>query len=239
MSNYIKGVDVSAHQPPDSIDWAKLYAQGVRYAIIKAADGIGDNTYQAGEHAEKAFQAGMRIGYYSYSRPRSVPKYDAERQYGVGWEATATGQANQLVKNVQGLPFPSMGLWLDLESNADNMDPKTLAAWSLKFLTVLESEKYAAGIYSGYYFFLGNVYPEEALAEYPLWIPWYTGEPTGPKQVPAPWKTWAIHQWTDQGELDGYDGPLDLDVARPTAYRSILFRSRLMRMPSLFRWVLG
>lgn len=236
MSDFIVGVDVSAHQPPEKIDWKALHKQGVRFAIIKAAEGVGDNTYRAGEHANKAVAAGVHVGYYSFARPRTAAKYEAEREIGPGWEATALAQGRQLVDNVKDLPFPSMGLWLDLEVNDDQMDPTTLAAWSETFLSVLSDARYATGIYAGYYFLKENVAPTETLAEQPLWIPWYHGAATGPRRTPPLWKDWAIHQWTDKGRLDGYDGPLDLNVAQPSAYRRILLRSRLQRLPKLLRW---
>jgi lysozyme len=45
------------------------------------------------------------------------------------------------------------------------------------------------------------------LGEYPLWLACYASEPA----VPAGWQTWTFWQHSDQGQVSGIDGPVDLD----------------------------
>jgi lysozyme len=227
MSDLIVGVDVSAHQPPDEIDWEAFRAAGVRYAILKAAEGIGGALYKADEHAARAEAAGVLVGYYAFMRPR-LPKYNAELAQGNDVKAAARAQAEQFLDNVSALPYPSMGLWADIEV----VDPKKeltahqLADFLEEFCVRCAISGLPVGIYSGYYFLRDTLTTdalrERGLERFPLWIPWYHGSATGPKRTPAPWTDWDIHQWTEKGNLPGYDGPLDLNVAKRESVTKIL-----------------
>ena len=223
----IIGVDGSAHQTPHEIDWEAIRAAGVRYAILKAAEGIGGALYKADQHASRAEAAGVLLGYYAFMRPR-LPKYNAELAQGDDVRAAARGQAEQFLDNVSALPYPAMGLWADLEV----LDPKKrltahqLADFLEEFCVRCATVGYPVGIYSGYYFLRDEITPdalrERGLERFPLWIPWYHGSATGPKRIPEPWSEWSIHQWTEKGKLPGYKGPIDLNVARRKSVTKIL-----------------
>ena len=61
-----KGVDVSHHQAPRSIDWPRLSAD-FGFAIIRAAYGLSPDRYFV-EHVRQARAHGMRVGAYTYVR---------------------------------------------------------------------------------------------------------------------------------------------------------------------------
>jgi len=223
----VVGIDVSAYQPPESLDWVKLRESGVRFVIIKAAEGIGSENYRADEHAANAAAEGIAVGYYAFCRPR-LPKYSDEKAEGSDEKASARAQAKQLIANVQGLVPPFFCLWADMETN-DGLNKEQLTNFALEFCKTLTDNGYDAGIYAGFYYIQDEMSAVAELAQYPLWIPWYTGEPTGPRKVPPPWTDWAIHQWTDKEILPGFTGPLDANVAKAKWFQRQFYDTILLR----------
>jgi len=219
------GVDVSAHQDPSQIDWKRFREQGVRYAVFKAAEGIGDALYDADKHAAKAAEEDLLIGYYAFMRPR-LPKYAEECAEGTDVRASARAQADQFVKNIGALPFPTFGLWADIETKDENLTSQHVTDFLEEFCSRCAASGFLVGIYSGFYFLKDQLDADAlraaGLSKYPLWIPWYHGKPTGPKRIPPPWDDWVVHQWTDTGKLDGFSGNLDLNVAKREFVTKIL-----------------
>lgn len=89
---------------------------------------------------------------------------------------------------------------LDLEVT-DGLGPTGVDAWSAELMAALEKKYQRKPVLYTYISFAeaGNC---AHLAEYPLWIS-NPSQPAGKPQVPAPWKTWAIHQYsTTSGQID-------------------------------------
>src|SRR6266540_1609441 len=63
----IKGIDVSNHQ--DRVDWTRVKADGISFAIVKASEGttFADPKYEA--HVTGAKTAGIQTGAYHFARP--------------------------------------------------------------------------------------------------------------------------------------------------------------------------
>jgi lysozyme len=63
----IKGIDVSGHQ--DRVDWTRVKADGVKFAYIKATEGVGFVDPRFGAFAAGAQAAGIPHGFYHFARP--------------------------------------------------------------------------------------------------------------------------------------------------------------------------
>lgn len=92
---------------------------------------------------------------------------------------------------------------LDLEVT-DDLGPAAVAAWARAVLAALHATFGRMPVAYSYRDFIsaGNLAGCEA---YPLWIS-DPGSPAGHPVVPAPWTSWAIHQY-------GISGAIDRDVA--------------------------
>jgi lysozyme len=96
------------------------------------------------------------------------------------------------------------GVCLDLETT-DGCTAAQTASWSHDVLAMLRSRLGRAPLLYTFLSFAdeGNC---AGLGGYPLWIA-DPSSPAGHPRVPAPWKTWMIHQYV-------ITGPIDRDVAR-------------------------
>lgn len=110
----LRGVDVSSHQSPDAIVWAKL-AETHRFVIARACYGVKiDPTFA--EHAHRARDAGMVVGSYLFFRSSQ----DAQAQLDAFAAAVESlGMGPGWVPPV-----------LDVESNVANGDPLTAAKYA-------------------------------------------------------------------------------------------------------------
>jgi lysozyme len=117
---------------------------------------------------------------------------------------SATATVNFFVTEVRKLGLErGDGVVLDLEVT-DGLGPAAVDAWSADVMAALKKE---LGREPVLYTFLSFARAGNCgrLGRYPLWI----SDPSsraGHPQVPAPWKTWAIHQHV-------ITGPIDRDVA--------------------------
>jgi len=72
----VLGVDVSHWQP--AVDWGLLYGEGVRFAVVKAAQGSYSRDAGMVGHAMGAAAAGMLVGLYGWHDPNCSPEAEAD-----------------------------------------------------------------------------------------------------------------------------------------------------------------
>ena len=188
------GIDVSSYQgglyiPPI---WAD-------FVIVKATeDDDYVNPYKDSQ-AQDTLSAGKRLGFYHFARP-----------------GDAAAQARCFVDAVRGYVGKAT-LWLDWEANAVEQGP----GWAMTFLdTVRSLTGSTPGIYMNDSALNGYDWSVVA-GEYPLWYAdpenyntVYMGyiDPEVPS-VPY-WGQPLIHQYSQCGQLPGYNGNLDFDRLR-------------------------
>ena len=185
----LPGVDLSSFQGPPG-QW-KAAAGGIAWAAVKWTElsptGLYVNPAAAADWAAlKAMGAG-RVAYL-FGHPATSPALTVTAFLGA---VRAHGLAD------------GDGIALDLEVS-DGRTPAGVTAWATDVLEGLERE---AGRRPYCYTFpsfaqAGNC---AGLDRWPLWIA-DPSSPAGKPTVPAPWKTWAIHQYSAS--------PIDRDVAR-------------------------
>jgi lysozyme len=184
--SYTFGIDVSHYQ--GEVDWQAVAASGVRFAFLKATDGVDDVDPCFARNWAGARAAGILRGAYHFFRP----SLDAKRQ--------AAHLLSVLTMDEMALP-PA----LDVEIT-DGLAP---AALRDGIGTWLESVQSALGcrplVYTDPSFWRNSVAAD--FSGYPLWLACYGSEP----EVPPSWRAWTFWQHSDAGEVHGIPGQVDLD----------------------------
>jgi lysozyme len=185
-SNYTLGIDVSHYQ--GEVNWPAVAGSGVRFAFIKATDGIQDIDPRFARNWAGAKAAGIVRGAYHFFRPA----LDAQRQ--------AAHFVSVVTMDDMALP-PA----LDVEVT-DGLDRAALQAG---IRTWLETVRVACGcrpvLYTDPSFWNDSVAAD--FSDYPLWLACYADAP----EIPATWQAWTFWQHTDAGEVNGISGQVDLD----------------------------
>ena len=245
----IHGADISRWQHPNDaqIDFAKMYAAGIRFVFIKASD-TRDSAdqlslkYAAMDH-NAAQAAGIYTGFYHYAVLPDVTdseeiKKDALAQaQKVVWRLASLGGYGE-----KDLPYA-----LDLENKCVRLSTSgacqkyaTRSAVTLWATTFLASVRDKTGrtpiIYSYANFLEGSMERSTELAQYPLWLAQYAIDPSNPINQPGlksvgcyvhSWTSancdsqWTVWQYTSCGIADKYGVPgsrVDLNIFRGTPY---------------------
>ena len=184
----LKGIDVSVYQ--GNIDWPKVKAAGISFAITRVGDGLGfDSKFDTNWPAIK--QQGLVRGVYQFFRPGTDP----------------IQQADLLLSHIGTLGDGDLPPVMDLEVT-DSQSNAVIADHMQKWLDHVEN---ATGrvpmIYTspGFYSSIGN--PD--FTRYTLWVAhWQTMCPT----MPGSWTNWAVWQNADNGTVNGITGAVDLDT---------------------------
>ena len=206
--NYLKlqnlesyaGVDVSAYQ--GKIDWKKVKASGIDFAIIR----LGYRGYESGKLVEDdyakanlkgAAEAGLKVGAYFFSQALSIKETDQEINF---------------ILKILGDTKLEMPLVLDWEIPAStartrNMDAITLTDIQRHFCGQMRDKGYQPMIYFNWHQ-SERLYYLSDLEEYPFWLALYQDRMT------YPWKV-EMWQYTDKGKVPGIQGNVDLNVYMP------------------------
>ena len=193
----MRGIDVSAHQ--GAIDWKKVKADGIRFAIIRA--GYGNSITQKDacfdKNIKEAQAVGIKCGAYWFSYATS--EEDARK------EATVF---RQVLKGHK-LEFP---VYFDFEYDSVRyakeqgvtVTKAKATAFAKAFLEEMTKAGYLAGNYTNLDFF-NNYFDDAKLKAYPLWLAaWGSTKPGG---------RMGIWQYADNGTVSGITGSSDMDYA--------------------------
>ena len=176
------GQDVSNYQPDH--DWN---ASPAKFGIVKATEGLDFRDGAFARHWRQLAKKGIVRGAYHFGHPRDNPIAEADFFLSV-------------VNRQQAKPGDL--LVLDLEST-DGRSVSEVNAWAKAWLARVQTKTGVKPmVYSSWNF--ANTYGA-GLAQYPLWVAFYSGGIVTP---PADWKSWAIHQYSDT--------PIDQDVSSLT-----------------------
>ncbi|HUG38085.1 MAG TPA: glycoside hydrolase family 25 protein [Candidatus Limnocylindrales bacterium] len=192
------GIDVSGHQP--SISWAAVRDAGIQFGWVKATEG---QTFVDGSHArhrKEARRAGVPLGAYHFARPDTdVSTRDPVAEADHFLEVAPPREGDLL-------PV------LDLET--PGLSPARMARWAKAWLRRVER---AIGqppiLYTYPSFWTDQMGNSPAFGRYPLWLASY-GKNDGrvhPVRKVGGWTSIAVHQYTSEGRIPGFSGPLDLN----------------------------
>lgn len=195
--NSLVGIDVSSHQ--EEIDWKKVKADGVDFAIIRAAyrgytnGGLSMDPWFR-ENLQGAKKAGLQVGVYLFSQATTMQEAEEEAAFLL---ECLDGQA---------LDFPVYYDWETVEADArtDHVTGEEVTAFALQFCKTVEAAGYKAGVYfneSMGYTFLRLA----QLQQYEFWLAQYQKNP----DFYYDFTTW---QYTADGKVSGISTPVDLNV---------------------------
>lgn len=192
VSGQVMGVDVSSYQ--EDVDFLKLMRQGVRFAYIKATEGVHQDDSFAQKWAD-ARDTEMLAGAYHY----------------YNYHVSGAEQAANFIATVgelDGRLIPAVDMELTAEEVQNPPAKDAVVTGLTVFLAILE-EKYGVKplIYAAQDYW--DKYLKDDFSDYPRWVrnvyyPAYLGAG----------EDWYVWQYNDRGELDGYAGEkyIDLDV---------------------------
>ena len=203
------GIDVSYFN--GDIDWNKVKAQGIDFAIIRVAGrtwGSGilfedSNSYKqmenGGEYLQEAKAAGLKVGVYVYSS--AINTNEAVEEASLALE----------ILNGTKLDLP---IYIDMEYSGDYPNgraDKLTAQQRLEivqaFCTTVKNAGYTPGVYGGEYYFENGALDASKLTDYNLWLASYTAD----QKLPS-FRGYNMWQFTSTGKVNGVSGSVDLNV---------------------------
>lgn len=185
------GIDVSVHN--GNIDWNKVKASGVEFAIIRA--GYGRTTTQEDDKFQQNYTnaraAGIPVGAYWYNYAKTVDD--------------AKNEAAACLKVLAGRQF-DYPIYYDVEEqNVLALGRERVSAIIKAFCEEIEKAGYYTGVYTGASA-AKSCLDEEVRKSYDLWIAhWGVSEPA--------YDLYGMWQRTDSGNVNGISGKVDLDTA--------------------------
>lgn len=190
----IKGIDVSKWQ--GQIDWAKVKADGIQFAMIRAGYGQNNIDPQFKRNAEQCAKVGMPFGVYWFSYALNVSDAEKEAAYCLA-----------AVKPYK-LEYP---ICFDFEYDSVEYAKKqgvnvtkTLASQIVKaFCNRIEKAGYFAMNYANLDY-LKNYFTDEVNARYGLWLAAWNNKSDPPRDC-------YIWQYTNSGKVNGISGAVDLN----------------------------
>lgn len=196
----MEGIDVSKWQY--DIDWKKVAAAGVDYAIIRlgyrgtAAEGNCAMDPYFEQNIKGALAAGVQVGVYYFTQAITVEE--------------AIEEANIVIEALKGynVTFPVV---YDTEyregGRANEMPNAERTACAKAFCDTILAAGYTPAIYTSTNWGILNLNLEE-LQGYDLWYAYY-GEPED-LYLPYEFTMW---QYTDSGKVNGISGSVDINIS--------------------------
>lgn len=190
LPNCLLGIDVSHYQ--GKIDWPKVAESGVKFAFIKATEGIKEMDPMLKVNVDGARAAGIPYGLYHFWRPQD----------------DAVMQANNFLRTATSVGEWEFTVALDIETGAlDEEDQERAFAWLAQVDGVLiKAKRPLVYVSLGY---AQAFLTDPAWLQYPLWIAHQNTEIEKPNTVK--WPDWLFWQRQANGSIEGVTGPVDID----------------------------
>lgn len=193
-----KGIDVSKYQ--GEIDWDKVKADGVEFAIIRIAyRGYGSGEIVTDEQAvaniKNATKAGVKVGVYFFSQAINEKEAEEEAEYVID------------IIDKYKIEYPIV---FDMEeingdtARTDKLTKEEKTDIAIAFCERVKEEKYTPMVYANIKWFAGY-YDMKRLEAYDKWFAYYDDTLYFPYKI----KMW---QYTDSGKIDGIEGNVDLNI---------------------------
>lgn len=194
----MKGVDISHYQ--NGLTIRQVRDSGNEFAIIKLTEGTWLVDAAAFDFYREAYELGFPVGCYCYSHAVNAQQAMAEAAF--------------LLDAINGFPMPC-GVFLDIE------EPKMLELDHDAILNVIRGwcagiggKGYIPGVYSSEGTLWSKISPDELPDGCLVWVAkWSETQPNTPCDL---WQN------SDNGRVDGYNGPVDTDVARSERFMALV-----------------
>lgn len=203
--NYRKGIDVSKHQ--GTIDWEKVKASGVEFAMLRAGYGQNNIDEQFERNADECTRLGIPFGVYwfSYAYTPELARKEARRcleliapyklSYPVAWDYEYDSYDNSVELGVT----PTRALVSDM---------------ARAFLGAVEAAGYYAMLYANPDY-IQRFFDDALVARYDIWLAQWQGNGEKPEDKPA--LAGGMWQYSNQGNngfaVPGVPTRVDLNYA--------------------------
>ncbi len=190
-ANATFGIDVSGWQY--NIDWDKVKASGVEFAIIRCGYGM-DEKDQDDSYYKRNIDACKRLdipyGIYLYSYATTIKRADSEADH-----------ALRLAKGYT----PTLGIWYDIEDDSTSSISNNLRTEIINtFCEKIQKNGYKTGVYANLNW-LNNKIENSIKDKYPIWVAQYYSK-CEYKGNPEIW------QFTSSGTINGIKGNVDCNI---------------------------
>lgn len=188
-----KGIDVSTWQ--GIIDWPKVKASGVDFAMLRASYGWKDKDKQTDSqfhrNRKEAKAAGVKCGAYHYSYATTVEEAKKEAAF--------------FLDIIKGYSF-EYPVAFDMEDKCQkNLGRKLLTDIAYTFMEEVEKAGYYVCLYTNLDW-IRNRLDMERLSRFDLWLAQWNKEPTYEG-------SFGIWQYTSRETVPGIAGSVDMDIS--------------------------
>lgn len=194
------GIDVSYYQ--GKIDWQQVREAGIEFAFVRlgfrrAADGVLGEDEMARKNLREASEAGLKVGAYFFSQAITVE------------EAREEAQLALTILDTVSLDLPVAFDWEPVEGSQRTADMTRglLTDCMEAFCSQIEEAGYQTMVYFNRDLSKSLLDVRE-LGNRPVWFAMYDTYPDAPCK-PDYW------QYTDQGQVPGIEGYVDLNLYLP------------------------
>lgn len=197
----IKGVDVSKYQ--EKIDWNKVAADGVEFAIIRlgfrgmGTQGTCELDPYFKQNVEGALAAGLEVGVYFFTQATTVEEAKEEARF--------------VIDNLKGyditwpVVFDTEEITSYKAARANKLSREVRTACTKAFLEEIKAAGYTPMLYANTRWSILKLDLAE-LSEYDFWYAYYGDEIYYPYQF-------SMWQYTSSGAVDGIEGNADLNIS--------------------------
>ena len=198
-----KGIDVSDNQ--GKIDWSKVAAAGVQFAILRSVRRSGKADYQFSANVAGCRENDIPFEVYKYTYATTPTQAAAE-----------AAQVADLLKSHN----LSCRVWWDVEDlSLQVIGSGVLTGLIQTAQNTLAGAGLKSGIYTGKAFYEAG-YFDTAAFDCPFWIARYpvssnfpfAADPPAGKYRPVISHPLTAWQYTSKGRIDGVNGPVDLNA---------------------------
>jgi len=193
LPDALLGIDVSHYQ--GVIDWPLVAESGVKFAFIKATDGLlGDPMAKANCAGARA--AGVPFGFYHFWRPQ-------ER---------AGDQASNFLTTITAITSIEFAVALDIEVGSLTEEHQEAAfSWLSQVDEALQKPSRPLVYVSPSYAKINLT--DSLWPSYPLWVAQYSDPQYSEQSQPniGAWPKWTFWQRQANGTVPGITGPVDVD----------------------------
>ena len=187
----LKGIDVSKHQ--GDINWDKVKADGVQFAILRAGYGMYENQIDSKfeRNYSECKRVGIPIGVYWYSY--AINTNEAEKEADVCLN----------IINKKEFDYP---IWFDqeYEPSIKALSKQLRTDICKTFIEKIKNSGYKVGLYCSYDWIKNWLY-EKQLTSYDKWIAQYSNKCSYSGSDLSMW------QYSSSGRVNGISGNVDLD----------------------------
>ena len=199
-ANYKKGIDVSQWQ--GTIDWTKVKAAGIEFAMIRAGYGQNNIDPQFKRNISECNRLGIPCGIYWFSYAYTEAMAIREAEYALA--------AVEPYKLEYPIAFDYEGASVDYaKKNGVVPDKAHVTALANAFCGRIEQAKYYAMVYTNPAY-LSQYYDSYVPKSYDIWLAQW---PANPDPAAKSAQAGGIWQYTNSGTVAGISGRVDMDAA--------------------------